>query len=572
MMVCERSMLRCELSCIALLLILMIAITNTPGVAGTAGQAKVDRLVMGLITPYLDYTRPWINGTADHNIQHDPMLEWLVEVDAATGQYKPWLAESWQMAPDGRSWRLQLRKGVQFHHGYGEFTAEDVVHNHGLWCDPNYPGRKDPPTAAYRSGICAVERIEVLNPHEIEMRCKVVCLDLPFYYSSAANIMMFSKKQWDAEGEMGYERKPAGTGPYLFKERELGRYVLYERAPTPHWKHGVVDWKEIQMTWTLEESTRFAQLLAGETHLTEVNKDLTDELVGKGYKLIRSRGTAQQVQINFGGLYFGTEDPQTKRYTEDGGTTGKLDLSVPWTNAKVRQAINKAINREELLRVLYKGRATPMYVAGFYPDLEGWDPGWEKRFPEMYGYDLATAKRLLAEAGYPKGFKAKAWLFPFAGAPELVPLMEAVSIQLREVGIELELEEADWVAAVRPKLRERKANRYLWAIPPSKKAVEPQLAVFNTGKGLPHQFETDELYKMWEELLQLSDPKARDAQLRKIGTYKFEHFETIPLFNVFIEVIVDPKIVADWPFPGWDGGDIGHTALIQACKQEKPCR
>jgi ABC-type transport system substrate-binding protein len=384
--------------------------------------------------------------------------------------------------------------------------------------------------------------------------------------------MMFSKKQWDAEGEMGYERRPAGTGPYIFRERELGRYVLYERAPTPHWKHGVVDWKEIQMTWTLEEPTRFAQLLAGETHLTEVNKDLTDELVSKGYKLIRSRGTAQQVQINFGGLYFGTEDPQTKRYTEDGGTTGKLDQSVPWTNVKVRQAINKAINREELLRVLYKGRATPMYVAGFYPDLEGWDPTWEQRFQEMYGYDLATAKRLLAEAGYPKGFKAKAYLFPFAGAPELVPLMEAVSIQLHEVGIELELEEADWVAVVRPKLRERKANRYLWAIPPSKKAVEPQLAVFNTGKGLPHQFETDELYKMWEELLQLSEPKARDAQLRKIGTYKFENFETIPLFNVFIEVIVDPKIVADWPFPGWDGGDVGHTWLIRACKQATPCR
>ncbi|HSF30228.1 MAG TPA: ABC transporter substrate-binding protein [Candidatus Tectomicrobia bacterium] len=567
----ERSLLCVGLSLTAVLLIFLLAATSAPAVAGTAGQAKVDRLVMGLITPYLDYTRPWINGTADHNIQHDPMLEWLVEVDAETGTYKPWLAESWQMASDGRSWTLKLQKGVQYHHGYGEFTAQDVVHNHALWCDAQYPGRKDPPTAAYRPGICAVERIEVRNDHEIVMRCKVVCLDLLFYYSSAANIMMFSKKQWDAEGEMGYERKPAGTGPYIFKERELGRYVLYERAPTPHWKHGVMDWKEIQLTWTLEEATRFAQLLAGETHLTEVSKDLTDELVTKGYKLIKSRDTAQQVQINFGGLYFGTEDKATGRYTEHGGTTGKLDSSIPWTNIKVRQAMNKAINREELLRVLYKGRATPMYVAGFYPGLEGWDPSWEKRFPEMYGYDPVAAKRLLTEAGYPKGFKAKAWLFPFAGAPELVPLMEAAAIQLREVGIELELEEADWVAAVRPRLRDRKANNYLWAIPPSKKAVEPQLSVFNTG-GLPHQFETDELYQMWRDLLQISDPSARDAQLRRIGTYKFEHFETIPLFNVFIEVIADPKIVADWPFPGWDGGDIGHTWRISACKQDKPCR
>ncbi len=144
--------------------------------------------------------------------------------------------------------------------------------------------------------------------------------------------------------------------------------------------------------------------------------------------------------------------------------------------------------------------------------------------------------------------------------------------QLREVGIDVALEEADWVAAVRPKLQRREAHGYLWAIPPSKKAVEPQLAVFNVGKGIGHIFQTDEIYKMWEDLLQMSDLKERDAQLRKIGNYKFESFETIPLFDVYIEVVVDPKIVADWPFSGWDGGDIGHTWLIKACKDPKPCK
>jgi ABC-type transport system substrate-binding protein len=541
--------------------------------AQTQGKAKVDRLVMGLILPYRDYMRPWVVGTPDHNIQHDPAFEWLFEVQPETGQYMPWLAKSWDMARDGRSWRIKLQEGVQFHHGYGEFTAKDVVHNHALWCDDNYPGRKDVPSSIYRAGICQVARVEVVNDHEIVMHCKVVCLDVPFYYSSASNVMIFSKAQWDKDGgEVAYEGKPAGTGPYVFKERQLGRYVLYERMPTPHWKWGVTDWKELQMTWTLEEPTRFAQLLAGETHLTELNKDLTDELVAKGYKMIRSRGTAQQVQIWFGGLYFGTEDPKTGRYTEHGGTTGKLDLTVPWTKKEVRQAMNKAINREELLKVLYKGRATYQYVHGFYPDLPGWDPTWEKRFPEMYGYDPAAAKRLLAQAGYPKGFKAKAWLYPFAGAPELIPLMESVAVQLREVGIELELEEADVVATVTPRTRDRKANWYLRAGPPSKKAVEAQIAGFNAGKSTVHMFETDELYKMWEDLLQIADPAAMDAQLRKIGNYKFENFEIIPLFNVYIEVVVDPKIVNDWPFSGWDGGDIGHTFLISACKQEKPCK
>ncbi len=400
------------------------------------------------------------------------------------------------------------------------------------------------------------------------MHCKTPCLDVPFYYSEAANVMMFSKAQWDKEGEEAYETRPAGTGPYIFKERKLGQYVLYERAPEPHWKHGVVDWKELQMTWVLEESTRYAQLLAGETHLTEVNKDLVDQLAEKGYKLVRSRGTAQQIQIDFGGLYFGTEDKATGRYL---GTTGTLDKSVPWTKKKVRQAMNKAINREELLEVLYKNRATLMYVHGYYPDLAGWDRTWEKRFPEMYGYDPEAAKRLLKEAGYANGFKAKAWLFPFAGAPELIPLMEAVQIQLLEVGIELELVEADWIGNVRPTLRDRKAQGFLYAIPPSKKAVEPQIAAFNAGKAIIHQFEDDTIYAMWQELVQTADATKRDDILRKIGNYKFENFETIPLFHVFIEVIMDPNIVSDWVFPGWDGGDIGHTWRIYACKEDGPC-
>jgi ABC-type transport system substrate-binding protein len=537
-----------------------------------AGKAKVDRLVMGLITPYRDYMRPWINGTPDHNIQHDPAFEWLFEVDVSSGRYNPWLAKSAEMARDGRSWRITLQKGVKFHHGYGEFTARDVVHNHALWCDPNYPGRKDATVVGYKNGMCAVQRVEVVNDHEVVMHCKVVCLDLQFYYSSASSMIMFSKAQWDKEGELAYETRPAGTGPYVFKERQLGRYVLYERAPTPHWKWGVVDWKEIKMTWNVEEPPRFAQLLAGESHITEINRDLTEDAIAKGFRLIRSRQVAQQTVIVFGGLYFGTEDKASKRFTEYGGTTGRLDPKVPWTNKKVRQAMNKAVNRAEILKALYKGRATPTYVAGFYPDLPGWDPTWEKRFPDLYGYDPKRAKQLLAEAGYPNGFKAKAWLYPFAGAPELAQVMEAVATQLREVGIELELEEADLIAVVQPKVRERRANYWLRGGVPSKKAVESQVALFNAGKGVAHWFEDDAVYKMWEDLLQITDPKAYDAQLRKIGNYKFENFEIMPLFDVYIEVVVNPKIVKDWPFSGWDGGDIGHTFLISACKQATPCK
>jgi len=128
------------------------------------------------------------------------------------------------------------------------------------------------------------------------------------------------------------------------------------------------------------------------------------------------------------------------------------------------------------------------------------------------------------------------------------------------------------VATVTPKRRKREAQQYIWPSVPSKKAVEAQISLFNAGKGTVHWFETDEIYKMWEDLLQMSDPKEADAQLRKIGNYKFENFEIIPLFDVYIEVVVNPKIINDWPFSGWDGGDMGHTFLISACKQDKPCK
>ena len=67
----------------------------------------------------------------------------------------------------------------------------------------------------------------------------------------------------------------------MFKERQLSRYVLYERALTPHWKYGVVDWKELADDLTLEESTRYAQLLAGKrTSLNSIRISPTSWLQG----------------------------------------------------------------------------------------------------------------------------------------------------------------------------------------------------------------------------------------------------------------------------------------------------
>ena len=107
--------------------------------------------------------------------------------------------------------------------------------------------------------------------------------------------------------------------------------------------------------------------------------------------------------------------------------------------------------------------------------------------------------------------------------------------------------------------------------PPSKKAVAAQIAAFTAGKALVPPCETDDLYQRWQDLVQMTDPAGRDAQVRQIGNDTCEHCAILPLFDGGIAVVVDPKVIDAWAFSGWDGGDIGHTWLITACKQARPC-
>jgi ABC-type transport system substrate-binding protein len=99
MIVRERLVPPKALRFVLLLLAVTLATIHAQAAVPTAGQAKVERLVMGLTLRYRDYWRPWIVASSDHNIQHDPALEWLFEVDPDPGQYKPWLAESWKSRP-----------------------------------------------------------------------------------------------------------------------------------------------------------------------------------------------------------------------------------------------------------------------------------------------------------------------------------------------------------------------------------------------------------------------------------------------------------------------------------------
>ena len=86
----------------------------------------------------------------------------------------------------------------------------------------------------------------------------------------------------------------------------------------------------------------------------------------------------------------------------------------------VRQALNKAVDRDEINEFIFKGGGAPYRVVDYHPTLPGFNPEWDERWEEMYGFDPDRAMELLAEAGYPDGFSMKIYgAHTLPGVPEL---------------------------------------------------------------------------------------------------------------------------------------------------------
>src|SRR5262249_55563565 len=117
-----------------------LGLTATVAWAQTAAppspaKGKLERLRIAVGPIGWDTNFTWLKPRSG-NLDKRPALEFLVGIDRRTGAYIPELAEKWEMAPDGKSWTITLRQGVQFHDHWGEFTAKDVRHSIFLLTQP----------------------------------------------------------------------------------------------------------------------------------------------------------------------------------------------------------------------------------------------------------------------------------------------------------------------------------------------------------------------------------------------------------------------------------------------------
>jgi ABC-type transport system substrate-binding protein len=524
-------------------LVLVLALASLPAVApAPAQEAKVQKLVFAS-AGFDEGNRFWMIARPDH-LQYDPFLETLLDVDPRTGEFTPRLAEKWQVSPDYREWTFFLRKGVQFHFGYGQFTARDVVHSHSFMMRPEA-------TSGLAPFWRAVEEVKIVDDHQVVFRMKRPSTTLSYAVSRAGDLRIVSKAQWDKEGLEGFEKRPAGPGSYRYAGRQLGLSIAFERVDN-HWREKPA-FKELEFRLAREESTRLALALSGEAHIADLPRELQKDALKRGLKLFSSSFPVDWMTVYLGGQYYMPGDPAFK-------------ADVPWTKKKVRQAMNVAINRKELLNTVFAGKGTMTYVTGWAPQSEGYNPEWASRFDQMYGYNPAKARSLLKEAGYGPGqLKFKVLAFTEPGESEGPQVAEALGIYLKEVGIDTEIEVLDW-AKVREMFRKKTIHCCIWPNIISWRPSEEWIRVSYYSKANAHNYETEFIDRTYLELSQTVNPAERQRLARAIGDHLFEEFADIPLFWFANEVVVNPKVVGEWVYPGIGAGRSTHFGLIKTAK------
>lgn len=322
------------------------------------------------------------NQGVTHNFNHH-IYETLLNRDVE-GNLTPRLATEWFVkADDPNVWVFKLREGVKFHGGE-DFTAEDVVFSLNRARSDKSNLRQ---LHADVADVVAVDDLTV----EVKMNGPS-----PLYPNNITNTFIMDKGWSEANdvvevqdfaaGEDNYAvRNTNGTGPYVLQSREPDvRSVL--TAFDGHWadKPAVT---EIIYLPIKEAATRVAALLSGEVDLVQdVPVQDIERLSGtSGVKI----ETGPENRIIYFGYKFGDAPLKSSNVTDKN----------PFNDPKVLEAMELAIDREAIKRVVMRGQSVPAGVAT-PPFVNGWTPELDA-FPAT---DVAKAKELLAEAGYADGF------------------------------------------------------------------------------------------------------------------------------------------------------------------------
>jgi peptide/nickel transport system substrate-binding protein len=349
----------------------------------------------GVLDPHLNSGTP---GKA--------MLQWMFNglVRIKPGELspdfiEPDLAESWTSSPDGKEWTFKLRQGVQCHHGFGEFTAEDAVFS------LKRAATKE--SSAFASDYAAFDRVEAPDKYTVKITLKESVPSLLGVVMNYHGGNMVCKRAVEQMGNDGFAKRPIGTGPFMFAEYVSQQYAKV--VANPNYFRGKPKLTEIVYRFIPSDSSRDLAFQAGEVDmiLGRQEQAWVDRMnATPGVKVV-AMGPAEMSMIH-------------------------LNMSQPPLNdIRVRQAVAYAIDRNAIWQ--FRGKNISRPAVSVVPSSY---VGTDEKAP-LLPFDLAKAKQLLADSGHPNGVTIKAINTTL---PSMLSFTEAVQAQLRKAGITLEIQ------------------------------------------------------------------------------------------------------------------------------------
>ncbi|MBP3040834.1 hypothetical protein J9303_15190, partial [Bacillaceae bacterium Marseille-Q3522] len=373
----------------------------TAGTSGTDTAAEKDSLVIGFeadaVTLIANTDVNYVTDAQIRNI-YDP----LIVRDGETGEFLPYLAEEWENI-DELTWRLKLKEGVKFHNG-ADFNAESVKFSIDYILD-------EANQSFYRSRWANVQEVTVIGPYEVEIKTSK---PFPSMIDRIAGDLLVMEPGYVEEvGVEQAAKEPIGTGPYKFAEWSRDNYLKLE-ANDDYWQ-GAPAIKNLEFRYIPEFSSRMSAFLSGEIDLFKnIPVDSVSEIENADDAVL---GEVSSSRINYLALNTFHEGPLQ--------------------DERVREAINYAVNVDDILENVLNGYGTKM--TGPLSDINS---GYVET--EDYGYDPDKAVQLIEEAGYDPASLTLTLDTPNGRYPMDSQVAQAIAAQLQEIGITVNVQVNEW--------------------------------------------------------------------------------------------------------------------------------
>ena len=340
------------------------------------------------------------------------LFDGLMDYKPGTTELMPDLAESYTVSDDGLTYTFKLRQGVKFHNGR-TMTAADVVYSLDRTIDP----KTQSPGQGFFAAIKGFDEraagksdslAGVTAPDDSTVVIELSRPDATFLQVMAINFAFVVPKEDVARYGQDFGRNPVGTGAYRMTEWTLGQRVVFERNKD-YFRQGVPYLDEIVFEVGQEPTVALLRLQRGEADV------LGDPIP-----------SAQFLDV--------INDPANKELIVKGNLlhTGYLTMNVntpPFDKKEVRQAVNMAINKDRILRIVNnRGVAANQPLP---PAMPGYDTSYAG-----YPYDPVKAKELVAGAGYGNGVKTELYAMNTDPNPRIA---QAIQQDLAAIGIQADV-------------------------------------------------------------------------------------------------------------------------------------